>query len=134
MADTASHSRTKWADVVAIVASVCALANAMWAPVLFHTMLNSMPQGDRGIGYSYVMFGVSGLLGLIAIALAERWTRLARITLAVGGLLLLSVPFAYTRLPLLPIATTVVLGVAMLAAAPFLGPMPVPRPHSHGPF
>jgi hypothetical protein len=112
---------------VAIVASVCSLANALWAPVLFHTMLNGMPLGDRGVGYNYMVFGISGLLGVLAVALAERRTRAARISLALGGLLLLSVPFAYTQLQPLPIATSVVLGLAMLVAAPFVGPMPAPR-------
>jgi hypothetical protein len=127
MADTTDRTRRRWADVMAIVASVCSLANAMWAPVLFHAMLTSMPQGDRGVGYSYMTFGVSGLLGLIAVALAERRTGAARITLAVAGLLLLSAPFTYTRPHPLPIAATVILGLAMLLAAPFLGPMPAPR-------
>jgi hypothetical protein len=115
------------AGLVAIVASVCALANAMWAPVLFHAMLTGMPQGDRGIGYSYVTFFVSGLLGVLAVALADRRTRAARIVLVVAGLLLLSAPLAYERLHPLPVATTIVLGLAMLAAAPFIGPMPAPR-------
>jgi peptidoglycan/LPS O-acetylase OafA/YrhL len=115
------------AGLVAIVASVCALANAMWAPVLFHSMLTGMPQGDRGIGYTYVAFFGGGLLGVLAVALAEQRTRAARIVLAVAGLLLVSAPFAYKRLHRLPVATTIVLGLAMLAAAPFIGPMPAPR-------
>jgi hypothetical protein len=113
MADTTSRSRRKWADLVAVVASVCAMANALWAPVLFHAMLNGMPQGDRGFGYNYVAFGVSGLLGLIAIALAERRTRAARVALAVAGLLLLGAPLTYEHIHPLPVATTIILGLAM---------------------
>jgi hypothetical protein len=102
MTNTDSRVRRKWADIVAILAAVISLGNAMWGPLIFSTMQRSQPQGDPGVGYNWIAFGL-------------------------GGLLLLAVPFAYRDRDLLPIVVSVVLGLAMLVASPFVGPMPPPR-------
>jgi hypothetical protein len=127
MANTDSRVRRKWADIVAILAAVIALGNAMWGPIIFSTMQRSQPQGDPGVGYNWIAFGVGGALALTGVILAQRWPKPAKVALALGGLLLLAVPFAYRDRDLLPIMTSVVLGLAMLGAAPFVGPMPPPR-------
>jgi peptidoglycan/LPS O-acetylase OafA/YrhL len=127
MTDTSGRSRTRWADLVAIIASVVALGNAMWGPVIFSTMQRDLPQGDPGIGYNWLAFGLGGLLGVLGLLMAQKWPRWAKIPLAVGGLLLIAVPFTYERHHLAPIAVSVVVGLAMLLVAPFVGPMPAPR-------
>jgi hypothetical protein len=125
---TATSRRVRWwADLLAIVAGVCALGNAMWGPLIFTAMERSTPRGDPGIGYNWEAFGIGGLLALIAVVLAQRWARPARVLLALAGLMLLAVPFTYVRKDALPIAASVILGLAMLVAAPFLGTMPAPR-------
>jgi peptidoglycan/LPS O-acetylase OafA/YrhL len=127
MADTRTRSRTRWADLVAIVASVVALGNALWGPVIFSTMQRDLPQGDPGVGYNWLAFGLGGILGVLGLLLAQKWPRFAKIPLALGGLLLIAVPFAYQRQHPAPIAVSVVVGLALLLAAPFVGPMPAPR-------
>jgi hypothetical protein len=127
MSDTPSRSARTWADVVAIVAGLVALGNAMWGPIIFTTMFGRLNQGDPGVGYNWLAFGIGGLLAILAVILAQKWPRPARIPLALGGVLLLAVPFAYRNWAPLPIVTSVVLGLAMLAATPFLGRMPAPR-------
>jgi peptidoglycan/LPS O-acetylase OafA/YrhL len=127
MPDTTLRSRTRWADLVAIIASVVALGNAMWGPVIFSTMQRDLPQGDPGIGYNWLAFGLGGLLGVLGLIMAQKWPRWAKIPLALGGLLLIAVPFAYQRHHPAPIAVSVVVGLAMLLVAPFVGPMPAPR-------
>jgi hypothetical protein len=126
MADNSSRARRKWADIVAIVASVTAVGNALWGPLIFGTVSNPTIT-DRGAGYNWFAFGVGGLLGLLGLIIAQKRQTLGRIPLAIGGVLLVIVPFFYTRGSMLPIATSVVLGVAMIVSALFIGPMPPPQ-------
>ena len=127
MPDTKARSRTRWADLVAIVAAMVALGNAMWGPVIFSTMQRDMPRGDPGIGYNWLAFGLGGILGVLGLVMAQKWPRWAKFPLALGGLLLIAAPFAYQRHHPAPIAVSVVVGLAMLLVAPFVGPMPAPR-------
>jgi hypothetical protein len=127
MPDSRALTRTKWADIVAIVAGVVAVGNAMWGPVIFPVMQHDLPQGDPGIGYNWLAFGLGGILTVLGIGLAQRWPTLGRIPIALGGLLLVAVPLAYQRHHPVPITVSVVVGLAMLLAAPFVGPMPPPR-------
>jgi hypothetical protein len=127
MVNATSRRVTRWADLVAIVAGVCALGNAMWGPLIFTAMERSTPRGDPGIGYTWEAFGIGGLLALTAVVLAQKWPRPARVLLAIAGLMLLAVPFTYVKKEALPIAASVILGLAMLVATPFLGTMPAPR-------
>jgi peptidoglycan/LPS O-acetylase OafA/YrhL len=127
MPDSESRVRRKWADIVAMLAAVIALGNAMWGPIIFPTMMQDLPQGDPGIGYNWLAFGVGGILGLVGVIVAQKWPRPARVPLVLGGLMLIAVPFAYRRQHPVPITVSVVLGLAMIGAAPFVGPMPPPR-------
>ena len=125
MAETSTR-RTRWADVVAIIASVTAVGNALWGPLIFSTLSNQVTT-DRGAGYNWFAFGVGGILGVLGLIVAQKRPLPGRIALAVGGALLVIVPFFYETLSMLPIATSVVLGIAMMVSAFFLGPMPAPR-------
>jgi hypothetical protein len=127
MADAPARPARKLADIVVIAASVISLGNAMWGPTIFTAMMHDMPAGDRGIGYNWAVFGLSGMLGVLSIFMTMRWPRFARIPLLIAGLMLVAVPFTYIRPHPLPVATSVVLGLAMLLALPFFGPMPAPR-------
>lgn len=111
--------RRHWADVVAILAGVWSFAQALWGPAIF-----SMETVDRGAGASWIAFALGGLLAIGAVLLAQRSTKPARIMLAIGGLILLVSGFAYRNPVSLPIISSIVAGVAMLAAAPFIGRMP----------
>jgi peptidoglycan/LPS O-acetylase OafA/YrhL len=126
MADSTSRTVRKWSDIVVIVASLVSLGNAIWGPFIFTSVARDPPHGDSGVGYNWLAFGVGGLLGLLGVFLAERQPRLARLSVALGGAMIAIVPFTYEHWHALPIATSLVLGLAMLAAAPFVGPMPTP--------
>jgi hypothetical protein len=118
--DGASKARRRhWADLVAILAGVWSFGEALWGPALF-----SMETIDRGAGATWFAFGISGLLAIGAVLLAQRRTKPARILLAIAGLILVASPFAYRNPVSLPIIAAVIAGVAMLAAAPFIGRMP----------
>ncbi len=123
--DQAKDARRRhWADVVAIVAGVWSFAEALWGPAVF-----SSETTDRGVGATWLAFGIGGLLAVGAVLLAQRYTRPARIVLGVAGLLLVLSPLAYREPVWLPIVSSVAAGLAMLAAAPFIGRMPreIPR-------
>lgn len=126
MADSESRTRRKWADIVAIVASVTALGNALWGPLIFGTRSASVTT-DQGAGYNWLAFGLGGVLGVLGLIVAQKRPLPGRIALALGGVLLVLVPFFYESRAMLPIVTSVVLGLAMLIASFFLGPMPAPR-------
>ena len=126
MADIAGRKARRWSDIVAIIASVTALGNALWGPLIFSTVSSSVTS-DRGAGYNWFAFGVGGILGVLGLIVAQKRPMPGRIALALGGALLIAVPFVYENRALLPIATSVVLGVAMLVSSLFLGPMPAPR-------
>jgi hypothetical protein len=111
--------RRHWADVVAILAGVWSFGEAIWGPALF-----SGETVDRGAGATWLAFGIGGLLAIGAVLLAQRATKPARIMLAVAGLVLIASPFAYRHPVWLPMVTSAVAGIAMLAAAPFIGRMP----------
>ena len=126
MADIAGRRKRRWADIVAIIASVTALGNAMWGPLIFSTTSTRVTT-DQGAGYNWFAFGVGGILGVLGLIVAQKRPMPGRIALAIGGLLLIAVPFVYENRALLPIATSMVLGIAMLVSSFFLGPMPAPR-------
>jgi hypothetical protein len=127
MRDISNRSTRRWADVAAIIAAVVALANAMWGPIIFTTMADRLSVGDRGVGYNWLAFGLGGGLALGGLIIAQRWPQYGKIALAVGGLMLVLVPFFYERKVALPIITSVVLGLVMLATSPFVGRMPAAR-------
>jgi hypothetical protein len=127
MAETSTRRTRWWADLVAIIASVTAVGNALWGPLIFSTLSNQVTT-DRGAGYNWFAFGVGGILGVLGLIVAQKRPLPGRVALAVGGALLVIVPFFYETLSMLPIATSVVLGIAMMISAFFLGPMPAPRP------
>jgi hypothetical protein len=119
-ANRASDARRRhWADLLAIVAGAWAFGQALWGPTVF-----TSEAIDRGVGPNWVAFGVGGLLAIGSVFLAQRYTRPARIILGLAGLMLVLVPFAYRYAIWPPIVSSVVSGLAMLAAAPFIGRMP----------
>ena len=126
MPDTTSRTRRKWADIVAIIASLTALGNAMWGPLIFGTN-SAQATTDPGAGYNWFAFGVGGVLGLLGLILAQKRPALGRLPLAIGGVLLVIVPFVYSNKAMLPITASVILGIAMIVSALFIGPMPPPR-------
>jgi hypothetical protein len=125
MSHVSDARRRHWADLLAIVAGVWSFGQAIWGPVLF-----SSETIDRGAGASWVAFGLGGLLAIGAVLLAQRRTRPARLMLGVAGLILALSPLAYRSPSWPPILSSVVTGLAMLAAAPFIGRMPRELPSS----
>jgi hypothetical protein len=118
------EKRITAADIVVLVASLWTIAQAIWGPML-------LPQGsqDRGAGSTYILSLIAGSAGLLGVGLAQmRRATVGRIFVATAGLIILIAPFTYASLPPLPLTFAIVSGLALLAAAKFIGP--VPPPHS----
>lgn len=113
------RERRHWADVVAIVAGVWAAGQALWGTTLFGPGVQ-----DSGLGWNWFVYGFGGAIAVAGVILAQRARDAGRILVGIGGLLHLTAPFAYGSLEWIPILNSLAIGVALLVAAPFVGPMP----------
>jgi hypothetical protein len=120
MPDTNTLQRRRhWADVVAIVASVAAIGLAIWPNL-------AADEGPAGasVGSGALASAIAGALGVLGLFLAQRSPGVARVPLALGGLLLLLTPFVFARAAGVVPTLQMILGVAMLATVPFIGRLP----------
>lgn len=119
----AKHRR--WADVVLIVASLYSFMSAFWAPLELLTGGGGGEVADsQALWWTYALGGV---LGLAALAMSRKHAGFAKGLTAAAGLAVLAGFFTLDDLT--PFATLSIggTGVALLAAAPFVGPMPSPE-------
>lgn len=119
----AKHRR--WADVVVIVASLYSILSAGWAPLeLLRGGGGSEVGQSQGLWWAYAL---GGILGLAALAASRRWPPLAKGLAAAGGIAVLAGFFALERLTPFAAFSLGGTGLALLLAAPFVGPMPAPE-------
>ncbi len=120
MTDSPTIQRWRqWADLVALVAGVAAVGLAMWP-----NLAADEGGSDVGVGSSAIACIVAGALAVIGVFRAQRSPGSARIPLALGGLLLILTPFVFGGAAGYVPTLQIICGVLMLAAAPFIGPMP----------
>jgi hypothetical protein len=120
MAEGSTHpKRRHWADVAAIVAGVSAIGLAIWPNL-------AADEGGQGVGLGSAALAsaAAGALAILGLFLAQRSPAAGRLPLAAGGLLLLATPFVFARQAGFVPTLQMILGVAMLAAAAFVGRMP----------
>ena len=117
--------RRRWADVVLIVASLYSFMSAFWAPLeLLTGGSGSEVAEQQGLWWSYA---IGGVLGLAALAMSRKHPGLAKGLTAAAGLAVLAGFFTLDDLTPFATASIGVTGIALLAAAPFVGPMPTPE-------
>jgi hypothetical protein len=116
---------TRWANIVVIVASAFSLAAAAQFPL----ELGTRPVSDtvRFELWIPTAHTLAGALGIGSLLVGVRRPRLARVPLVAAALLLISGFLAFHRITLLPALTLGLPALAMLAATPFVGPMPRPE-------
>ncbi len=117
--------RRRWADVVVIVVSLYAFMSSFWAPLELLTGGEGREVADeQALWWTYAL---GGLLGFAALALSRRNPALAKGLTAAAGLAVLAGFFTLDNLT--PFATVSIgaSGLALLAASPFVGPMPSPE-------
>ncbi|HET9986579.1 MAG TPA: hypothetical protein VFQ38_23580 [Longimicrobiales bacterium] len=118
--------RRRWADLVVIVAGVYAIATTAWSPAEFFSGGTSH-EVARETNWVFAAHVAGGGLALLGLAVAFRDTTVARVLVALGGLLYLSTLLTLVQFPLGAVLSIVVPSLMMLAAAPFVGPMPSPE-------
>lgn len=117
--------RRRWADVVLIVVSLYCVLSAGWAPLeLLTGGAGTEVAESQGLWWSYAL---GGILGLAALAVSRRWPPVAKGLAAAAGLAVLAGFLTLDRLTLFAALSIGGSGLALLAAAPFVGPMPSPE-------
>ena len=120
--DRASTERSvDWADFIAIVAAVACFAFAIWGTPL---AVGEVAGGDtRNISLIWLSYGIGGVLALAGVAVAQQRRGQGRILVGAGGVVLLLGLIGFAQ-PEGAAWASIIPGVLMLAAAPFVGPLP----------
>lgn len=120
----ARAKRTRWADVVVLVAGVYAFAGSWMSSPEAMTGGSGDVASDSWLWIAYL---AGGLGGIAAFFLAIKHPGAARGLAAAAGLVVLSGFAALREVSVLAILSLGLTGLALLAAAPLLGPMPTPE-------
>ena len=116
-----TERRVDWADFIAIVAAVACFAFAIWGTPL---AVGEDAGGDtRDIKTIWLSYGLGGALALAGVAVAQERRRQGRLLVGAGGLVLLIGLIGFAQ-PEGTAWASIIPGVLMLAAAPFVGPLP----------
>jgi len=122
---TATGDSRQLADLFAILLGMSLLGMALYGGSLIAT-----GEGEE-IRYGqivWLVYFLTGTIALIATGMAqwERWQTIARIVLAVDGLLLLAGLLAFNNFGVRALLTVALPGVALIVLSRFLGPLPRP--------
>ena len=120
--DRASTERSvDWADFIAIVAAVSCFAFAIWGTPL---AVGEISGGDtRNISLIWLSYGIGGVLALAGVAVAQQRRGQGRILVGAAGVVLLLGLIGFAQ-PEGAAWASIIPGALMLAAAPFVGPLP----------
>jgi hypothetical protein len=117
--------RRRWADVVVIFAALYVFLAAVWAPPGLGPAEAMAEAEDHGLWWW--AHAVGGFLALLAVPVAMKQPLIARVMAGAGGIVLLAGLTAFDTIGWLAVRSLVIPAVLILAAAPFLGPMPTPE-------
>lgn len=114
------------ADLFAILLGMSLLGMALYGGPLIAT---GETDEIRYGGLVWLVMFLTGTVALVAAGFAqyERYQRLARIVLAVNGLVLLAGLVAFNNFGLRALLMVALPGVGFIALSRFLGPLPRPR-------
>jgi hypothetical protein len=114
--------RRRWADIVAILASVVLVGYSVWGGVLAGDS-----EGLREVRNISLVRGsniLGGLLGVLGIFVAQKSRAAGRAMIIAAGVVALAGLFAFRVLDGTSIAASGAPGLALLLAGFFVGPMP----------
>jgi hypothetical protein len=117
--------RRRWADVVLIVAGLYVFLAAIWAPPGLGPA-EAMAEA-RYHGMWWWAHALGGSLALAAVLVAMKSVLLARVLAAAAVLVLLAGLLAFETIGWLAARTLLIPALLILAATPFIGPMPAPE-------
>lgn len=117
--------RRRWANIVVIAAALYAVLAAIWAPPGLGPAEAAAEAPRHGVWWW--AHAIGGSLALSSIFVAMKSVVLARVLAVSGALVLFAGLLAFDTIGWLAIRMLVLPAVLILAAAPFLGPMPTPE-------
>jgi hypothetical protein len=116
--------RRRWADVVVIVAALYVFLAAIWSP----PAIGPGEAAEQAYhGWWWWAHAMGGFLALLSVPLAMKQPLLAKGLAGLAGLIMLAGLFAFGGLTWLSVRALGIPGLAVLLAAPFIGPMPSPE-------
>jgi len=114
----------RWADVVAILASVVLFGYSVWGGILAGDSEAMAEVGNLGLARASTI--VAGLLGVIGIFVAQRARGAGRVIVMLAGVVALIGLFAFTVVDATAMLAAGVPGLLLVVAGMFVGPMPAP--------
>ncbi|HEU5184849.1 MAG TPA: hypothetical protein VFU01_09795 [Gemmatimonadaceae bacterium] len=114
----------RWADIVAILASVVLFGYSVWGGILAGDSEAMAEVGNLGLARASSI--VAGLLGVIGIFVAQRARGAGRVIVMLAGVVALIGLFAFTVVDATAMLAAGVPGLLLLVAGMFVGPMPGP--------
>ena len=121
----ATENSRQLADFFAILLGMSLLGMAMYGGSLIATGEGEEIRHGQLV---WLVYFVTGSVALIATGMAqwERWQTIARIALAVNGLVLLGGLLLFNNFGVRALVTVALPGVVFIALSRFLGPLPPP--------
>jgi hypothetical protein len=124
--DAVSEARgRRWADIVAILASVVLFGYSVWGGILAGDSDGLREVRNIGLARASNIFG--GLLGVIGIFAAQKSPGAGRALVIAAGVVALAGLFAFNVIDGTSMAASGIPGIALLLAGFFVGPMPTER-------
>jgi hypothetical protein len=117
--------RRRWADVVIIVTALYVWLAAVWAPPALGPREAAVEAAQHGIWWW--AHAIGGSLALASVFVAYKSVLLARLMAGAGAVVLLAGLTAFDHIGWLAVRMLILPAVLILAATPFLGPMPTPE-------
>lgn len=114
----------RWADIVAILASVVLFGYSVWGGILAGDSEAMAEVGNLGLARASNI--VAGLLGVTGIFVAQRSRGAGRVIVMLAGVVALMGLFAFTVLDATAMLGAGVPGLLLLVAGMFVGPLPGP--------
>lgn len=123
MREVMAARRRRWADVVVMVVGLWVTGWAFWTPMV------PPPEHEavRDFGAFWAVTAVAGLVAVASVPVTFLSTAIARAMLVVAALVLLVGVFVFEGLTTTAVTRVIVPALVLLAAAPFIGPMPTPE-------
>jgi hypothetical protein len=120
--------RRRWADVVVIVAALYVFLAAIWSPPAIGP---GEAAGAVEHGLWWWAHAIGGFLALLSIPLAQKQPMAGKVLAGVAALVMLAGVFVTDGGSWLTLRALGIPGLAVLLAAPFVGPMPSPQEEGH---
>ncbi len=126
MVETTGRAPRNAANAVIIVTGVILIALAMWGG----SAAGVSATGESPASVPWMTHFASGALAIAGALIAQRWKlrRIAQLCLLISVALLIAALFMFRYFGPWAWATLILPAVALLAATPFLAPMPAPKP------